>query len=48
MSDLIDLDKLQRDAARLVEAARKAGADACDVVVAHGQTLGVNVREGKV
>lgn len=48
MSLPIDLAKLERDAGRLVEAARKAGADACDVVVAHGQSLSISVREGKV
>lgn len=46
--DTIDLARLGRDAERLVEAARQAGADACDVVVARGQSLGVGVREGKV
>ena len=48
MDERIDLAGLQRDAAALVEAARRAGADACDCVVAHGQSLGVSVREGQV
>lgn len=48
MSDRINLAGLQRDASALVDAARRAGADACDCVVAHGQSLGVSVREGEV
>ncbi|WP_103221581.1 TldD/PmbA family protein [Roseibium marinum] len=48
MSELIDQSELQSRAARLVEAARKAGADACDAVAVTGVSLGVDVREGKV
>ncbi|MBA4782600.1 MAG: TldD/PmbA family protein [Rhizobiales bacterium] len=35
-------------AAALVEAAHRAGADAADAVVVSGQSLGVDVREGKI
>lgn len=48
MSELIDQSELQSRAARLVEAARKAGADACDAVAVTGVSLAVDVREGKV
>lgn len=48
MTEPIDLAKLQRNSARLVEAALKAGADSCDVVVAHGQSLSIGVREEKL
>lgn len=48
MSDLIDQSELQSRATRLVEAARKAGADACDAVAVTGVSLSVDVREGKV
>ncbi|MEM9633911.1 MAG: TldD/PmbA family protein [Pseudomonadota bacterium] len=48
MSELIDQSELQSRAARLVEAARKAGADACDAIAVTGVSLGVDVREGKV
>ena len=44
---MIDLNKLENDAQRLVAAAISAGADHCDVVVAHGQSLSINIREGK-
>lgn len=44
---MIDLNKLEIDAQRLVAAAIKAGADHCDVVVAHGQSLSISIREGK-
>lgn len=44
----IDLETLETSARKLVEAARAAGADSCDVVVAKGQSLGVSVREGEV
>ncbi|MEZ5871794.1 MAG: TldD/PmbA family protein [Nitratireductor sp.] len=47
-SDIIDLARLEDGAARLVDAAKAAGADACDVVVAHGQSLGIEIRDGKV
>ncbi len=45
---MIDLEKLERDATRLVQAALKAGADACDVTVSNGQSLGITVRDGEV
>ncbi|MES0809642.1 TldD/PmbA family protein [Roseibium sp. SCPC15] len=48
MSELIDQSELQSRAARLVEAARKAGADACDAIAVTGVSLGVEVREAKV
>jgi PmbA protein len=48
MNAPIRLSDLERDAAALVEAAKKAGADACDVVVARGQSLGIGIRDGKV
>ncbi|MFZ1814658.1 MAG: TldD/PmbA family protein [Rhizobiaceae bacterium] len=48
MAEMIDLARLQKDAMRLVEAAQRAGADHCDVVVAHGQSVGMDVRDGKV
>ncbi|MDJ0930251.1 TldD/PmbA family protein [Breoghania sp.] len=44
----IDQQDLEARAARLVEAARTAGADAADAVAITGQFLGVSVREGKV
>jgi PmbA protein len=48
MSNMIDLKRLQNDASQLVDAATKAGAEACDCIVAHGQSLGISVRDGKV
>lgn len=48
MSELIDQSELQSRAVRLVDAARKAGADACDAVAVTGVSLSVDVREGKV
>ena len=48
MSELIDQSELQSRAARLVEAARRAGADACDAIAVTGVSLSVDVREGKV
>ncbi|MBO6814255.1 MAG: TldD/PmbA family protein [Rhizobiaceae bacterium] len=45
---MIDLPSLEANAARLVDFARKAGADSCDVVVASGESLAVSVREGNV
>ncbi|WP_299480447.1 TldD/PmbA family protein [uncultured Roseibium sp.] len=48
MSEVIDQSELQSRAVRLVEAARKAGADACDAVAVTGVSLSVDVREGKV
>lgn len=48
MSELIDQTELQSRAERLVAAARKAGADACDAIAVTGVSLGVEVRDGKV
>ncbi|WP_305989391.1 TldD/PmbA family protein [Roseibium sp. MMSF_3544] len=48
MSELIDQSELQSRAVRLVEAAGKAGADACDAVAVTGVSLSVDVREGQV
>jgi PmbA protein len=48
MSNMIDLKRLQSDASHLVSAATRAGADACDCIVAHGQSLGISVRDGKI
>ncbi len=44
----IDLTRLEDQAAQLVAQARKAGADACDVVVVRGNSAGVEVRDGAV
>lgn len=43
-----DLKKLEADALNLVTLAKKAGADACDVVVASGNSLSIGIREGAV
>ncbi len=48
MNAPINLAKLEENAAALVDAALRAGAQSCDVVVARGQSLGIGVREGKV
>lgn len=48
MSDLLDQSALRDAAARLVEAARRAGADAADAVAVRGISLGVRVRLGAV
>jgi PmbA protein len=48
MDQLIDLEKLQRQAGALVAAAQSAGADNCDCIVAHGQSLHISVRDGQV
>lgn len=45
---MIDLKKLEENAGNLMQAAMKAGADACDVVVAHGQSLSVSIRDNEV
>lgn len=45
---MIDLKKLEENAGNLMQAAMKAGADACDVVVAHGQSLSVSLRDDEV
>lgn len=48
MTELPDLKRLSDDAARLVEAAKRAGADAADAVVGTGRSVSVSVRMGKV
>lgn len=48
MSDLLDTGALLERARRLVDAARKAGADAADVMAVRGVSVGVQMREGKV
>ncbi|WP_319772874.1 TldD/PmbA family protein [Breoghania sp.] len=48
MALTIDQRDLEERAARLVDAARKAGADAADAVAMAGQSLSASVREGKV
>ncbi|MCU0790053.1 MAG: TldD/PmbA family protein [Nitratireductor sp.] len=48
MNAPVNLARLEENAAALVDAALKAGADSCDVVVSRGQSLGIGVREGKV
>ncbi len=48
MSITIDQSELEGRAAQLVEAAKKAGADACDAVAITGVSLSVDVRDGKV
>src|SRR6202051_1284068 len=47
-SDLFDQSALSTLAQRLVEAARRAGADAADAVAVRGVSQGVEVREGRV
>ena len=48
MTDTLDAAKLTDRVASLVEAARKAGADAADAVAVRGRSTGVSVRLGKV
>ncbi|MEP0941439.1 MAG: TldD/PmbA family protein [Rhizobiaceae bacterium] len=48
MSDSFDLTQLQDRAAALVEAAKRAGADACDAIVAASRSTGVEVRDGAI
>lgn len=48
MSELLDHSDLTDRATRLVEAARRAGADAADAVCIRGVSLGVEVRLGKI
>src|SRR4029453_1359943 len=48
MSNSLDASKLVDRVAALVEAARKAGADAADAVAVRGRATGVSVRMGKV
>src|ERR1035438_6325366 len=47
-SDLFDQSALSTLAERLVEAARRAGADAADAVAVRGISQGVEVRDGRV
>ncbi|KQW21539.1 modulator protein [Afipia sp. Root123D2] len=47
-SDLLDQSALSALAQRLVEAAKKAGADAADAVAVRGVSHGVEVRDGRV
>ena len=48
MNDALDAAKLTDQVAALVDAARKAGADAADAVAVRGRSTGVSVRLGKV
>ena len=48
MTEILDQSDLTDRAARLVEAARKAGADAADTICVRGISLGVEVRLGKI
>ncbi len=48
MATAFDLPTLTDRAAALVEAARRAGADACDTVVSASRSTGVQVRDGVV
>src|SRR4051812_11277387 len=48
MIEVLDQTDLTDRAARLVEAARKAGADAADTICVRGISLGVDVRLGKI
>jgi PmbA protein len=47
-SDLLDQSALSTLAERLVEAAKRAGADAADAVAVRGVSQGVEVRDGRV
>ncbi len=48
ISDLLDQTALSTLAQRLVEAAKRAGADAADAVAVRGVSQGVEVRDGRV
>ncbi|MEP2118842.1 PmbA/TldA family metallopeptidase, partial [Bauldia litoralis] len=48
MTEILDQSDLTDRAARLVEAARKAGADSADTVCVRGVSLSVDMRLGKV
>ncbi|WP_162654070.1 TldD/PmbA family protein [Lentilitoribacter sp. Alg239-R112] len=48
MKDSIQSDKLLKRAEKLIDAARKAGADKADAVVVRGRSSSVSVRMGKV
>ena len=47
-SDLFDQSALSDLAQRLVDAARRAGADAADAIAVRGVSQGVEVRDGRV
>jgi PmbA protein len=47
-TDLFDQSSLSTLAQRLVEAARRAGADAADAIAVRGVSQGVEVRDGRV
>src|SRR3954452_11610018 len=47
-SDLLDQSALSALAERLVQAARRAGADAADAVAVRGISQGVEIRDGRV
>jgi PmbA protein len=48
MTDSLDSEKLAGRVAALVEAAKRAGADAADAVAVRSRSKGVSVRLGKV
>lgn len=48
VSDLLDQSALTEIAQRLVDAAKKAGADAADAVAVRGVSQGVEIRDGRV
>ncbi len=48
MSDSFDMKMLQDRAAALVEAAKRAGAGACDAIVAASRSTGVEIRDGEL
>src|SRR3954452_2286201 len=48
MSSLLDASALRKLAERLLDAARRAGADAADAVAVRSVSLGIEVREGAV
>ncbi|TIP89628.1 MAG: TldD/PmbA family protein, partial [Mesorhizobium sp.] len=48
MTDTLDSAKLTDRVTALVEAAKRAGADAADAVAVRGRSTGVSVRLGKV
>ncbi|MEM7290384.1 MAG: DNA gyrase modulator, partial [Pseudomonadota bacterium] len=45
---MTDIASLEKEASELVEIAKRSGAEACDVVVASGDSLSVSVRDGNV
>lgn len=48
MTSLLDTSLLEKRAAQLVEAAKRAGADAADAVAARGSSISISVRHGIV